>query len=165
MTKNGYRLPTAAEWEYAGRGGKELQEYDFAGGNDPAIFGWFYNNSENHTHPVNTNKDAENTDSSNILGIYDMCGNVNEWVWDWAYPSTVSTSTPVTGPDMPSSVNSRKRAKRGGGWDSKVTSQPDNAAVWRNSSTNLPYETATSSADHQTVGLGFRVVRTVNSNY
>jgi formylglycine-generating enzyme required for sulfatase activity len=67
-----YRLPTEAEWEYA------------AGAGAPAIpqtslgdYAWFADNSEDESHPVGLKK-------PNVWGLYDMFGNVREWVDDRA---------------------------------------------------------------------------------
>ena len=83
--KNGkkYRFPTEAEWEYAARsGGKEEQ---WAGTNDEILlddYAWFEENSHAQTQPVGKKK-------PNGLGLYDMSGNVSEFVWDiydkWYY--------------------------------------------------------------------------------
>ena len=71
---DGYRLLTEAEWEYTARAG---EEYIFAGSNDLDEVAWHGRNSADATHPVGQKK-------PNGFGLYDMSGNVFEWVWDWA---------------------------------------------------------------------------------
>lgn len=68
-----YRLPTEAEWEYACRSGGKNQKY--CGGNSADAVGWYSTNSGNKTHPVGGK-------TKNDLGLYDMSGNVCEWVQD-----------------------------------------------------------------------------------
>jgi formylglycine-generating enzyme required for sulfatase activity len=74
---NGYRLPTDAEWEYAARGGNKSQQYEYAGSNNLDEVGWY-----SKKEFADTNIHAVGRKAPNELGLYDMSGNVAEWVWD-----------------------------------------------------------------------------------
>jgi len=110
-TNNGLRLPTEAEWEYAYRAGTTTAFHGWAanpsGTNDDGQLGtiaWFTSNSGNQTRPVGGK-------AANGFGVFDMAGNVWEWVNDWygGYGSTAQTNP--TGPGSGS-----YRVLRGGGW-------------------------------------------------
>ena len=72
---NGYRLPSGAEWEYAARGGLQTHGYNYSGSNYLTDVGWYNGNSGWYAHPVGQL-------APNELGLYDMSGNLWEWVWD-----------------------------------------------------------------------------------
>jgi formylglycine-generating enzyme required for sulfatase activity len=99
-----YRLPTEAEWQYAARGGNQSRGYKYSGSNAVGDVAWYWDNSGIRTHPVGIK-------NANELGIYDMSGNVMEWLNDWYGDYS---SDPQTNPQGPSSGS--LRVFRGGGW-------------------------------------------------
>ena len=90
QTGKTYRLPTEAEWEFAARGGKG---YKYSGSNVLDDVAWHKANSGDKTHTVGTK-------APNELGIYDMCGNIQEWCSDWY---DVYNKKAQTNPQGPSS--------------------------------------------------------------
>ncbi|MDO9289258.1 MAG: SUMF1/EgtB/PvdO family nonheme iron enzyme [Thermodesulfovibrionales bacterium] len=109
-TGKNYRLPAEAEWEYAARSGGKSEKY--SGNNDIDSVAWYTSNSGSKTHPVGQK-------AANGLGIYDMSGNVLEWVSDWHGDKYYSKS-PKNNPKGPNSGS--LRVLRGGSWGYSVRS-------------------------------------------
>ncbi|MDZ7797184.1 MAG: SUMF1/EgtB/PvdO family nonheme iron enzyme [Candidatus Marinimicrobia bacterium] len=118
MSRNGYRLPTEAEWEYAARSqGEDDQKWSGTNvANDLGDHAWFRDNSYVwvDTHAEGTKEVG--TRLANDLGLYDMSGNVWEWCGDrfGTYPSSAQT-------DPAGSSTGSERVVRGGAWTAEGT--------------------------------------------
>ena len=134
-TARSYRLPTEAEWEYACRAGSR-QEY--CGGSLNSV-AWSSNNSGGKTHPI-ARKQA------NAFGIYDMSGNIWEWVEDCYHANYGGAPTDGT---AWSAVDCTLRVLRGGSWFSEP--------AYTRSFNRVGHE-----ADFRNSNIGFRVARTLN---
>ncbi|MCL2373691.1 MAG: formylglycine-generating enzyme family protein [Treponema sp.] len=107
-SSDGYRPPTEAQWEFAAKGGNTVGEFTFSGNDNHALVAWTLGNSGGSPRMVGL-LDA------NGLGIYDMSGNVWEWMQNW----WAGGLHPAGGPqyDPPGAVSGSLRVVRGGCWD------------------------------------------------
>jgi formylglycine-generating enzyme required for sulfatase activity len=142
-----YRLPTEAEWEYVARAGATG---DYCFGDDVtqlSQYAWYANNAKDTTHPVGQLQ-------PNAWGLYDMHGNVWEWVQDWharhEYQSRAAAGTTVVDPPGPGAGS--LRVNRGGGWSS-------DARLCRSAYRNNGAPGYRSS--YRNSNLGFRLLRMV----
>jgi formylglycine-generating enzyme required for sulfatase activity len=103
-TKVGRRLPTEAEWEKAARGGTVGWYYWDQDHMD--LYAWYGNNAGKRTRLVGTR-------NPNRYGLYDMAGNVWEWVQDW-YDSNYYPKSPQRNPNGP--PKGTAKVIRGGSW-------------------------------------------------
>lgn len=139
-TANGYRLPTADEWEYIARECNidNTSQFIYSGTDNPANYAWY----REHDYKMHEVMGL----SPNSLGIYDMNGNVNEWCWDWLNIFNFEDTTPITGPE---SCPNNTRCDSGGCWYSYLES--GNISLGNAAEPNGPYV--------RNYGIGFRVVR------
>ena len=117
-----YRLPTSAEWEYASAGmltlsfwGKDLSQIE--------KYGWFKGNSDGKTHPVGMKL-------PNKWNLYDMLGNVSEWVQD-KFDSSKGIDEYDDEPILVDPIRqptSSYHMLHGGAWNSETVSYPLSAA-------------------------------------
>lgn len=149
----GYRLPTEAEWEYAARyiDGSNFAQGDHTSGatvastdfSATALVAWFGNSLTINIGNTTTSQ-LVGTKLGNALGLFDLSGNVREWVSDWEGP--YAQATPFIDADSVGPVTGTFRVNRGGGW---LNTANFLQGAFRNG--NFPWLT--------TSALGFRPVR------
>jgi len=132
-----YRLPTESEWEYAARsGGKRGKYAGTSSDSELGEYAWYDSNSGGKTHPVGQKL-------PNGLGLYDMSGNVWEWVED-TYSSNAYQSHSRTNPIYTRQGSSRVR--RGGSWN--------------NNPRNVRCSNRNNNPGNRNNNLGFRLLST-----
>jgi formylglycine-generating enzyme required for sulfatase activity len=151
-----YRLPTEAEWEYACRAGTTTAYFFGNDTNKLGEYGWFEQNSDFKYQKVGKKK-------PNPWGLYDMCGNVVEWVLDQYDPDYYKQCAGNGGATEPWNKASKPypHSVRGGSWDDEATmcrsaARRGSDRSWKMQDPQLPKSTWYFS-DAQFVG--FRIVR------
>jgi sulfatase modifying factor 1 len=111
LCTGGFALPSEAQWEHAARGGKAWNKpkLHYAGSNNIHDVAWFEENSNTRTMPVGLKQ-------PNVLGLYDMSGNIYEWCMD-TYIEDYQ-KIPTNGKAYQQS--STYRVLRGGYWNYQV---------------------------------------------
>jgi formylglycine-generating enzyme required for sulfatase activity len=122
-----YSLPTEAQWEYACRAGTATANYlrDADDARDIAWYvkttGPFNRGTMPRIHPVAQKR-------PNAWGLYDMLGNVREWVLDYVGPYPGGSATDPRGPKKPVQPNLAFRVQRGGAW---IDAKSKMRCAWR----------------------------------
>jgi formylglycine-generating enzyme required for sulfatase activity len=113
-----FHLPTEAQWECAARGGRYCQGYRFIGSDDYTETSWCYSNAcaqgqSGNDYGVHRGGRLK----ANELGLYDMSGNVAEWVQNsyYKYSSADTINPPLENPRALAGLGDTL-ILRGGSW-------------------------------------------------
>jgi formylglycine-generating enzyme required for sulfatase activity len=140
ITGKEYRLLSEAEWEYAARAGRQT---GFSFGDDEAALGeyaWYKANSGKQTQRVGKKK-------PNTFGLYDMHGNVDEWVEDTWHDNYEPAS--IDGSPWVKDGDTSRHVVRGGSWMNTAHFLRESERIWLPTDGRYDY-------------LGFRLARTLN---
>jgi formylglycine-generating enzyme len=159
LTGEFYRLPSEAEWEYACRAG-QATAYSF--GNDQEQldeYAWYGDNSDETSHPVGQKR-------PNGWGLYDMHGNISEWVLDGFRADWYGQLKDGTTADNALAWPERlyPRVLRGGSWQMdaldcrSAARRQSNDDAWRSYDPNSP-KSPWWFASEEAQDVGFRIVR------
>ena len=154
---DGYRLPTEAEWEYACRAGTttpfntensiSAEESNYYGHYPYEIEDNYFSQGNLTTRPGEYRQTTVEVDSfsPNAWGLYNMHGNVSEWVWDYYGAYDADAATDPSGPET-----GTLRVYRGGGWNDFAKNM---RSAYR----------ATMAEDKGSFNIGIRLVRGIVS--
>ncbi len=163
----GYRLPTNTEWDFAATGGTQTKGYAYSGRDNPPDVAVYLDNADGATAPVGSKLPNE-------LGLYDMSGNVWEWVGEIAEPVDWGDTMPnfydslrslqahnpyATGRMynkvlIPDYLGVKEFTKDDTRWPNR------RGGSWGNGANDVKFSTRLSSSpDHGHSTVGFRVVR------
>lgn len=152
-----YRLPTEAEWEYAARAGSKTA---FSFGDDQAKvgeYGWFLDNADGKPREVAKKK-------PNAWGLFDMHGNVAEWVldhYDQNFYASFKPGAPALSPVRLPTEKRYPHVVRGGSWDDepgalRSAARRASGKEWSKRDPQLPQSIWWHT---EAITVGFRVVR------
>lgn len=141
---DGWRLPVEVEWEYLAREGNLTgEQYTYSGNNYIDNVAYYKGSPETKN---GTKAHEVKGKTANDLGLYDMTGNVFEWVWDW-FTSPLDSAITYQGPTYAQANSGKEKVFCGGAYSKNASDCKLNKRGW--------YQ-----PPHLRFGdIGFRVVR------